>query len=104
MENLIIFGLATWRVASLLVREDGPMYLFQYIRKMAGIQHDGDGVPYMIPSNFFAQVLSCVWCASLWVGAWFYGMWFLFPESTTIIATALALSTMAIIIDRHLSP
>lgn len=102
--TFIIFGLATWRIASLLVHEDGPLYVFRYIRKLTGIQHDDAGVPYMVPSNFFAQVLSCVWCASFWIGFAWLGFWLLYPEIAKVIAIALSFSTVAIATEKFLRP
>lgn len=89
--QFIIYGLAVWRVSSLLVHEQGPFNVFTKIRELAGIQHDTDGKVWIIPSNFFAQVLSCVWCVSLWVS-----FVFIFEG----ISTVLALSAMAILIER----
>lgn len=64
----IFMALATWRIASLFVHEDGPFFIFRKIRTWAGIAHDEWGGKYQIPDTFFAQLLSCVWCSSLWVG------------------------------------
>lgn len=102
--DVLIFGLATWRISSLLVREDGPLYVFWYIRKLSGIQHDENGEVFMIPSNFLAQVLSCVWCASLWVALGWIVFFLVLPDWALIIATMLSFSTLSIIIDKHLTP
>lgn len=89
--QFIIYGLAVWRVSSLLVHEQGPFNVFTRIRGLAGIQHDVDGNVWIIPNRFLAQVLSCVWCVSLWVS-----LVFIFEG----ISTVLALSAMAILIER----
>ena len=63
--NLIVRGLATWRIAHMLVHEVGPFKLLTRIRTATGIEHDAEGFPSVWNSN---NVLSCVWCTSFWVG------------------------------------
>lgn len=94
--NLIILALATWRVSSLLVNEAGPWDAFRRIRELAGIEHDEEGKIYLVPERFFAQVLSCVWCASLWVGGGWTLVGFLAPTMTQWLALPFVLSAGAI--------
>jgi hypothetical protein len=95
----LIFGLATWRIASLFVQEDGPFFMFRRLRELAGIEHDDDGGIVLIPDTFFALALSCMWCCSIWVGAAWTVLWLLFPEFSAKLATVFALSAAAIWID-----
>lgn len=99
--EFIILGSATWRLSSLLAsKETGPFDVFKRIREKAGITHDIDGNISIVPHRFFAELLSCVWCASIWVGA-FWGCFFaIAPQICIIAATIFALSTIAILIDR----
>jgi len=102
MIETIIFGMATWRVAALLVREGGPFSAFKKLRELAGIQHDENGEPWIIPNNLLAGILSCVWCASVWVaGGWFF-FWIFAPEISLKLATAFSFSTAAILIDKFI--
>lgn len=100
--QFIILGLAVWRISSLFVNESGPLSLFQRIRELAGIQHDPDGVPYQYPDNFFAELLSCIWCTSIWVGGGVMALWLFFPQPTYIAATALAFSTVSIWLESNI--
>lgn len=99
LSNLIIYCMAVWRVSSLLVNETGPWKVFENIRNWAGILHDGDGRPYMFPDGFFAQMLSCVWCTSIWVAL----LMFVFVSLSQFWAfrfgVIMAFSTGAIILD-----
>ena len=63
--NLIVHGLATWRIAHMLEHEVGPFKLLTRIRASTGIEHDSEGFPSVWNSN---NMLSCVWCTSMWVG------------------------------------
>ena len=52
--RLIVAILATWRLAHLVAREDGPFDIIVRIRARAG-----DG--------FFGQLMDCPYCLSIWV-------------------------------------
>ena len=92
--EFVVFGLATWRIASLLVDEPGPFKIFIRIRELTGIKHDADGNPLLIPNGFFSEVLSCVFCASIWIGLF----WTLaqFVPFAFYFALPFALSALAI--------
>lgn len=94
-----ILALATWRISSLLVNEAGPGNIFRKIREWAGIGHDEAGNVYMVPDRFFAKLLSCVWCASLWVGLGWAGISFLLPHLAKWMALPFALSAGAILME-----
>jgi hypothetical protein len=98
--NLLVYGLATWRVSSLFVREDGPFFVFRLIRELAGMTHDENGQVVQIPDRFFAQLLSCVWCTSFWAALFWVILWIIIPEITFILAFLFALSTVAIMVDK----
>lgn len=99
--DFFIYGFATWRVASLLVQEDGPWGVFMKLRELAGIEHD-DGEVFIIPSNFFAGILSCVWCASMWVAFFWLVFWMAWPWMALRLAIACSFSTVAILVDKRL--
>ena len=100
--TFIILSLAAWRISNMFVVEKGPFNLFWKIREWAGIQHNGEGEPFAYPETFFAQLISCVWCMSVWVGAAWAVTWFLLPVVTLKVAVVFALSAGAILIDNHL--
>lgn len=101
--TIVIFGLATWRVSSLLVGEDGPFYIFRKIREKFGITHDENGKPLAIPDGFFAQLLSCVFCASIWIGTGWLVFWLLSPDIAVKFAAVFSFSTIAILLDKYIS-
>lgn len=76
--TLLIAVLATWRISSLLVREDGPFDIFALIRTVAGVKYDENSNAYS--GNVFGKMLLCLWCTSIWVALAIvvsYGMTFL---------------------------
>jgi hypothetical protein len=61
--ELIVYALASWRMAYMLVNEAGPFMMFTQIRKVTGIQHDNAGKPIAWPD---VNLLSCIYCTSMW--------------------------------------
>ena len=53
---LIIGTLSVWRVTHLLAAEDGPWQVMVRLRRQAG-------------SGFFAELLDCFYCLSIWIAA-----------------------------------
>jgi len=93
---LLIYGLATWRISSLLVQEEGPFHIFEKIRYWVGIQHEG-----MIPDNLLGGILSCVWCCSIWIALfWTISLWII-PKWSVMAAMPFAFSAIAILIDPY---
>ena len=92
--RLLIAALATWRLSSLLVNEDGPNDMFLIIRARFGTHliRDDDR-----PESNLGRLFSCVWCMSVWVSA------FLALVAITpfwIVLIPFALSAAAIAIDK----
>jgi len=102
MIELIVYSLATWRIASLLVNEQGPGNVFRRLRSAVGIEHDQDGNVTIIPDGFLAGIFSCVWCASVWVGFGWAGLVYAMPDVGFRLASAFAFSALAILIQRWL--
>ena len=64
--NLLIGILATWRLTSLLHKEDGPFDVFALARDAAGVRFDELSRPYS--DNPVGKALTCFWCTSMWAG------------------------------------
>lgn len=72
-ERLIVAAFATWRITSLVLREDGPFDALVHLRtalgRVAGLR----------------ALTTCLWCLSLWTGilcaalALSDGWWLLLP-------------------------
>jgi len=97
--NLLIAALATWRLTTLLVNEDGPLDMLVKFRSFIGIEWDAQSEPY--GTNFIAEAFTCVWCLSIWIGA--VVAIFVTPTLIWYPAYALALSAAAIIIEETIN-
>ncbi len=98
--EVILFGLATWRISSLIVHEDGPWSVFRKLRERAGIVHDEGGEILVVPEKFLAGVLSCVWCSSIWVAAGLMLAWLLLPMFIGLFAAVMVFSAVAILMEK----
>lgn len=95
--EVIILGLATWRLASLLANEAGPGEIFQWLRTLGGEWTDADGTRQA--TTWWGKGLICLWCCSVWSGVFFVFMYLITPYWWWL-AGPLALSTVAIGIDQ----
>ena len=84
--DLLIFSLATWRISSLLVHEDGPYAIFRRIRERT--EH--------MKIELFWALFQCVWCTSVWVSAGVLLAWHFQPEATRIFSLWLTASAISI--------
>jgi len=113
--TVAVMVLATWRLSSLLVDEDGPFNLLRKVRKWAGAGEfsprglDAERLtPQEIeevmlragrPESFLAGLLSCIWCTSIWVAAGWVILFALTPYAY-YPALVCALSAAAIMVRR----
>lgn len=83
--EFIVATLATWRIAALFTREDGPYAIFSRLRGDATVRGP-------------RRVLQCLYCTSVWVAAPLAG--FVAPWSVRSIVIWLGLSGGACLLDR----
>lgn len=82
MFELLVVGLAAWRISRMLVTEQGPWNIFRRLREATGIK-------YYSHSNDIVEgldnPLACMYCTSVWlvIGFYFAPLWI-----TTIFAAA----------------
>lgn len=90
MLRLLRLALATWRVASMLVQEDGPGDVFAILREHAGVRRDVTGKPYS--TNVIGSALTCLWCTSVWAALFIVVL----DRFAPALVDVLAASTVAI--------
>jgi len=81
--DLLVLSLATWRLTSLVVQDNGPWRIFARLRARTTL----------------GGVLECVWCCSVWVAAGLLALHLFFWPLTWL----LAISAGAILYDRFTS-
>lgn len=91
--DLLILALATWRITSLFVEEEGPYLLFVRLRKFIGV--DYNEYSEVIAKNEFAKMFTCIWCLSIWVSI-FVTVVYIIVGATIFLP--FALSAIAILI------
>lgn len=87
--NLLIGGLAVWRISHAIVKEHGPLMIFVRLRAFAASHQKRSG-------GFF-DMLSCVYCTSFWIAllACLYNA----TDAFHWIGYALAISAVACLIE-----
>jgi hypothetical protein len=82
--DFILIALAAWRVASLLVNEDGPFNIFAGVRGFFTQEGEVRGI---------GLLLTCVWCTSVWTAILCYLVWSVWePPIIVLAASALAIA------------
>lgn len=97
--NFLIGILATWRLSAMLSYEAGMFNIFIRFREFIGIVHDDNGDVVDSDGSFLADLFSCIWCLSVWVGL-FVGLIIYFFPVLVVIFYPFALSAGAILIER----
>lgn len=93
LAQAVVAGLAGWRIARLLVAEDGPWDMFFRLRRRAGVGQPGE-------VGFFDGVLSCMACCTVWSTAACYAA--LKWGVTALVVTALAAAAVALTLEESL--
>jgi hypothetical protein len=96
--DLLLLGLATWRLTSLLVQEEGPWAIFARLRYKLGVRYDEHSEPYGL--TILGALFACMWCASVWTGAIVSIAYATFPPIARLLSLPLALSTIALLLNR----
>lgn len=99
--DLLVIALAVWRISSLLTSEYGPWHIFVHIRERFGIVHNGNGRPAQWPETFMGELLTCVWCISLYVGFILTVLYLLTGSIIVWICLPFALSAFAILVNKQ---
>lgn len=94
--DVLVLILATWRMASLLVEEDGPFEIFPKLRHALGVRYDENSISY--GTNWFAKGLRCEHCVSVWLG-FFWAIAYIVWKDCVLVALPFALSAGAIVIQ-----
>lgn len=68
--DLLVRGLAVWRISTMLVNEDGPGSLLTQLRGNTGIKYlwNTETKHWDVISYPKWNPLHCVYCTSIWVG------------------------------------
>lgn len=96
--EIAVLALATWRLTSLLVWEDGPFEVFAKLRYGLGVRYV-EGSEQGYGTNWFAKGVICPACASVWFGFLWAVAYYLWQPSWWV-ALPFALSAGAIALER----
>ena len=100
MLDFVVLSLAVFRLSMLLIYDNGPFDVFQRLRIRVGILYYDNGDMDEKEYKGWAGLLSCVWCASIWLGLLLALSYWAFPTYTLFFSMPLALSSMAGMYER----
>lgn len=94
--DVLIGGIATWRITRLLLTENGPFRLLRKFRERFGVVYAQDDDTQIV--SFKYEIFLCMWCMSIWVGLALTllqrfvpgGRWFLLPFTYSAINAMVA--------------
>ena len=86
MLELVLLGLATWRVSYLLLEDDGPFLVFARLRRAVGADRPGE-------VTGLAFVFTCIYCMSVWVA---FALWLAFVRDGNPVLYIAAYSAFAV--------
>jgi hypothetical protein len=89
MFRFLLAALASWRLAFLLAREDGPWHMFAHLRSRLNI-------------GLLSQLLGCVKCVGMWVSIPF--AFFVKGDWAELVVIWLALAGVTALIDEWTRP
>lgn len=113
--DVLLMGLATWRISSIVANEDGPYEIFKRLRLWAGEYVQKDYVPTSDEGIWtvregernattpWGKGLVCIFCVSVWIGSLFLVLFLLRSLIGPIhlyIALPFALSALAVVINK----
>jgi len=85
IEQLIILGLATWRLTSIINQEK----IFEGFRNLLGIRVEANtGLVIHERDNFLTNMVACFWCLSVWVAVGMFIVQYYIPEVPYIFAAS----------------
>ena len=97
MLALLIFALATWRIANFLSFDPGPFDIFDKFRHFVGVRYTEHSIPY--GTTELARGILCVWCSSVWIGTFWVILYLLLREVSLLIAAPFSLSAACILLE-----
>jgi len=92
----IFIAIAAWRIAHLLVHEDGPWDIVAKFRRLIGVRTDEYSQVY--GKNQIAKLFTCVWCLSIWFG-FIAAFWSDYETIPSYAINALAIAGIMVIVE-----
>ncbi len=86
LADVLIIGLAAWRVSVFVTSGAGPWDTMLRVRELFGVVHDLDGDIESRPVAGLGKLITCVWCFSFWAVAFLGGIYTFTPHAVLALA------------------
>lgn len=99
LARAILAGIAGYRLASMLVEEDGPGDVFRRLREAAGLNMvltaGGWEKLQAEPTSWTGKLLRCFWCTSVWTSSACYAVGALVSWTPIAVIASWGVATLA---------
>jgi hypothetical protein len=98
--EILMLSVAVWRISHLVTSEVGPARILERFRTWAGVVVEvlDDGHEEVIVSpGTLAELVTCQWCASVWVGMAAAMVYAISPRSAVLLAMPFFLSGLSLL-------
>jgi len=101
--ELLLLGLAAWRIFQLLAHDEILDRPRRYVTRLGrDWQKEGDPVPKAYREKWML-FLECPYCAGFWIAGLWWVSWLIWPHGTLVAATLFSLSALVIGANKVLS-
>lgn len=100
--HFAVLALATWRISSLIINDDGPFEVFAKFRHLVGVRYNEHSEAY--GTSELAELFTCICCFSIWVGTAWALFYYFYPVIAFWLALPLSFSAVAIIVNKYVNP
>ncbi|MEH7238312.1 DUF1360 domain-containing protein [Bacillus sp. JJ1562] len=100
-----LFGLASFRLTRLIVFDKITAFIRKpFIHEYEETDPDGTTATYVEVKGkglraWIGELISCYWCTGIWISAFLYAGWIIWPIGTEFIIAVLAIAGIAALIE-----
>ena len=97
--DIILLGLATWRISSIIANEDGPYEVFSRFRVWAG-EYWNYTTNAREATTPWGKGIICLFCTSVWIGILLSILYIIDIRISIYISIPFALSSIAVVVNK----
>lgn len=98
--SIITGAIATWRIAHMLLLENGPWRVFRRAREALGVVYWDGTDDNTAVQDYKYEITVCIWCLSMWVGGIVAAITALHPRAYALFIPYVY-SAIAVMLDKH---
>lgn len=96
--SIVTGSVATWRIAHMLIHENGPWRVFRRVRELLGVVYYDDDTNDVLTAKY--EITTCIWCLSMWIGGAVAAVTAAHPRAYALFIPYVY-SAIAVMLDQH---